>query len=100
MKVLLIVLVCFLSSCSLNPTKEQKFGLQSCFKVYCDSSEDKTSKLLALKAIEYSAKAFNINLDTEEGICTKYYKKREIANGYVYLMKSAKKVCSEFKESF
>lgn len=87
-----------LSACSFG-NKEQSFGLQSCFVVYCSSSENYASKDLALKAIEVAASIYSINLDTKNGICTKYYDKREMANGYIYLAKSAKQVCSEFKEN-
>lgn len=93
MRILLLTLA-LLQGCSTAP-KLDSFQAQSCLVVYCQSSESSKVKKAGLKLVEIAASTQNIELSLERGICEKYYKNTQLADGYLYQFKSAEQVCDE-----
>jgi len=71
------------------------FKSQACLNVYCEDSENSNVKKAGLKLVEIAAEVYSIDLELNRGVCENYYLHREVANGYLYLNKSAYEVCKE-----
>lgn len=94
---LFIIIYCsVLSGCSVIPgqlSDADKFKIQACSVVYCESTERSKIKRAGLKMMSISASAYGLNLDLERGVCEEYYSKRELFEGYVYARRSAYDIC-------
>ena len=91
----IIILILFLQSCMLRGAVLTDFKSQACLKVYCEDSENSNVKKAGLKLVEIAAGIYNLDLELDRGVCENYYLHREVANGYLYLNKSAYEVCKE-----
>ncbi len=89
MKLILIIVFISLTSCAPILTD---FRSQACFEIYCANSEENITKKAGLKIVEIAAGTYGKNIDLDQGICSKYYKKRGL--DYRFSKNSAESICN------